>query len=32
MNTETARRIAVERHRYMEQFLDRFYKEWDGKE
>lgn len=32
MNTETARRMAVERHRYMEQFLDRFYKEWDGKE
>ena len=32
MNTETARKIAVERHRYMEQFLDRFYKEWDGKE
>ena len=32
MNTETARKIAVERHRYMEHFLDRFYKEWDGKE
>lgn len=32
MNTETARRMAVERHRYMEQFLERFYKEWDGKE
>lgn len=32
MNTETARRMAVERHRYMEQFLDRFFKEWDGKE
>jgi uncharacterized protein len=32
MNTETARRIAVERHRYMEQFLDRFFREWDGKE
>ncbi len=32
MNTETARKIAMERHRYMEQFLDRFYKEWDGKE
>jgi len=32
MNTETARRMAVERHRYMEEFLERFYKEWDGKE
>jgi uncharacterized protein len=32
MTTETARKIAMERHRYMEQFLDRFYKEWDGKE
>jgi len=32
MNTETARKIAMERHRYMEQFLDRFYKEWDGKD
>ena len=32
MNTETARRMAVERHSYMEQFLERFYKEWDGKE
>jgi len=32
MNTETARKIAVERHRYMEQFLERFFREWDGKE
>ena len=31
MNTETAMKIAVERHSYMEQFLDRFFKEWDGK-
>jgi uncharacterized protein len=32
MNTKTAKKIAEERHRFMEQFLDRFYKEWDGKE
>jgi uncharacterized protein len=30
MNTETARKIALERHRYMEQFLERFFREWDG--
>lgn len=32
MNTEAAGRIAVERHRYMEQFLNRFFREWEGKE
>lgn len=31
MNTKTAKKIAQERHRYMEEYLDRFYKEWDGK-
>lgn len=31
MNTETARRIAEERHRFMEQFLERFYAEWEGR-
>jgi uncharacterized protein len=30
MNTESAKHIAEGRHRYMEQFLERFYKEWDG--
>ena len=30
MNTKTAKKIAEERHRFMEQFLDRFYKEWEG--
>lgn len=30
MNTETARSIAASRHRFMEDYLDRFYKEWDG--
>ena len=32
MNTETAKKIAEERHKFMEQFLDRFYKEWEGKD
>lgn len=30
MNTQTAREIAVERHTFMEIYLDRFYKEWKG--
>ncbi|WP_119081152.1 HD domain-containing protein [Chitinophaga alhagiae] len=30
MNTATGRRLAEERHRYMEGFLDRFYREWEG--
>jgi len=28
MNTETARKMADERHRYVEQFLDRLLREW----
>ena len=32
MNTETAKRIAGERHKFMEQFLTRFSNEWDGKD
>lgn len=28
MNTETGRRLAEERHRFMELFLEQFYKEW----
>lgn len=32
MNTETAKRIAMERHSFMEQFLDKFFREWEGKE
>ena len=31
MNTTTGKRIASERHKYMEGFLDQFYKEWNGK-
>ncbi len=30
MNTETGRKIAEERHRFMENFLKQFYAEWDG--
>lgn len=30
MNTETARNIAEERHKFMEQYLEQFYREWDG--
>lgn len=31
MNTETGRRIAKERHAFMESFLEQFYAEWNGK-
>lgn len=31
INTKTAKKLAEERHKYMEEFLDRFYKEWEGK-
>jgi uncharacterized protein len=30
MNTRAARRIAEGRHKFVEEFLDRFLKEWDG--
>nr|WP_264544836.1 HD domain-containing protein [Flavobacterium sp. N1846] len=30
MNTETGKKIAEERHEFMEQFLSQFYAEWDG--
>jgi uncharacterized protein len=31
MKTKTGEKIALEPHRYMEQFQDEFYAEWDGK-
>ncbi|HSW79303.1 MAG TPA: HD domain-containing protein [Candidatus Saccharimonadales bacterium] len=31
MNTKTGRAMAEHRHKYMEQFLEEFYAEWDGK-
>jgi uncharacterized protein len=31
MNTATGKAIAIERHRFMEMFLDQFYAEWEGK-
>jgi uncharacterized protein len=30
MNTKTGKKIATERHHYMEQFLKQFYNEWNG--
>ena len=29
-NTETAKKVALTRHIYMEKFLEEFYKEWNG--
>lgn len=31
MNTTTGKRMAEQRHRFMEEYLNEFYKEWDGK-
>lgn len=31
LNTNSAKQIALERHRFMEEFLDRFYAEWEVK-
>jgi uncharacterized protein len=31
MNTETGRQMAAQRHLFMEQFLEQFYAEWNGK-
>jgi uncharacterized protein len=32
MNTETGKKIATERHQFMEAFLSQFYNEWNGKQ
>ena len=31
MNNQTGKKIAQERHRYMEDFLEQFYAEWEGR-
>jgi uncharacterized protein len=31
MNTETGRKMAKQRHQFMELYLDEFYQEWNGK-
>ncbi len=31
MNTETGKKMAEHRHRFMEKFLEEFYDEWEGK-
>lgn len=31
MNTETGKKLAIERHKFMETFLKQFYAEWDGR-
>lgn len=30
MNTETGKKLATQRHLFMKQFLEQFYKEWEG--
>lgn len=30
MNTNSAKKIAEERHQFLEEFLNRFYEEWEG--
>jgi len=31
MNTETAKKVAISRHKFMKSYLKRFYDEWEGK-
>ena len=31
INTETGKKMADRRHKFMEKYLDEFYKEWEGK-
>jgi len=30
MNTKTGKRIAEQRHKFMQEYLEQFYREWDG--
>ena len=32
MNTKTGKKIAAERHQFMEVFLTQFYNEWNGQQ
>ncbi len=32
MNTKTAKQLAENRHKFMEEFLDRFFREWEGQQ
>ncbi len=32
MNTDTGKKLAIERHEFMKDFVNRFYAEWDGKQ
>ena len=32
MHTDSGREIAIERHRFMELFLEHFFAEWKGKQ
>jgi len=31
-NTGTAKKIAEERHKFIEKYLERFFKEWNNKD
>lgn len=31
MNTQTGKKMAQQRHQFMETYLDQFYQEWEGK-
>ena len=30
MNTETGKQMAIQRHEFLEKYLDQFYQEWEG--
>lgn len=32
MNTGTAKKIAEKRHKIMEEYLENFFQEWEGKD